>query len=63
MAWLSQQGVEYEGRDITQNRAWIEDLQKLGSQATPTTIVEGDGGKRTVIIGFRQAELKQALGL
>lgn len=56
MAWLSQHGIAFEERDITQNEEWIDELMALGASATPTTVIEWDN-QREVIIGFDQEKL------
>jgi hypothetical protein len=48
---------------LGRNRAWIQELIDLGSQGTPTTVVEGDDGAREVIVGFDRKRLAKALGL
>ena len=60
MAWLSQHGIAFEERDITQNQGWIDELMALGASATPTTVVEWDE-QREVIVGFDQAKLADLL--
>lgn len=56
MAWLSQHGIAFEERDITQNAGWLDELMALGASATPTTVIEWDN-QREVIVGFDQAKL------
>lgn len=65
MAWLSQKGVEFEDRDIRANPDFVQELVALRSQGTPTTVIrnEDEEGDPVVIIGFRQKELTEALGL
>lgn len=60
MAWLSQHGIAFEERDITQNQGWIDELMALGASATPTTVVEWDE-QREVIVGFDQPKLAELL--
>jgi hypothetical protein len=45
------------------DKAAMDELIKLGSRSTPTTVVETKGGDRQVIIGFHEAELRKLLGL
>ncbi|MBX5466759.1 MAG: glutaredoxin family protein [Firmicutes bacterium] len=61
-AWLAQQGIPFEERDIHQNPEWIQELVRLGSTGTPTTVI-GEGADRTVILGFHPQRLAQALEL
>lgn len=60
MAWLSQHGIAFEERDITQNEGWMDELLALGASATPTTVIEWDE-KREVIVGFDQGKLASLL--
>jgi len=60
--WLSQQGVAFEDRDIRAKPEWLQEIRVLGSQATPTTVVETEWG-REVVIGFDRALLSKLLGL
>lgn len=60
MAWLSQEGIAFEERDITKNEAWLDELMDLGASATPTTVVEWEG-HREVIIGFDKEKLSALL--
>ncbi len=60
MAWLSQHGIVFEERDITQNEQWMDELMALGASATPTTVIEWDD-QREVIVGFDQAKLTDLL--
>ena len=55
--------MEFEDRDIAKNRAWISELIEMGSQGTPTTVIEREDGEREVIIGFDRRRLAKALGL
>lgn len=60
MAWLSQHGIAFEERDITQKQGWMDELMALGASATPTTVVEWDE-QREVIVGFDQTKLAALL--
>lgn len=53
-------GIEFDERDITKNDAWLDELMELGSNATPTTVVEWDEG-REVITGFDKNKLTALL--
>ena len=61
-AWMREQGIAFEDRNIRDNAAWLRELIALGSQGTPTTLIEADG-ERQVIIGFDRARLSRALEL
>lgn len=62
-AWLSQQHVEFEERNIRHNVSYIDEVVALGSQATPTTVIEDDDGQQHVVIGFQIRSLKEHLKL
>ena len=56
MPWLSQHGIAFEERDMTQNEGWPNELVALGASATPTTVIEWDN-QREVVVGFDQEKL------
>jgi glutaredoxin len=57
-AFLDGLGVDYEERDVSQDRLACEELrQKYGSNSTPT-VVAGDN----VLVGFNPERLDQILG-
>lgn len=45
-------------KDITKDRAWVDELIRMGSRGTPTTVIDGK-----VIIGFDRKRIMEALGL
>jgi hypothetical protein len=55
--------VAFELRDLSVNRAYIDELIQLGSRSTPTTVIEQEGRAREILIGFHQAELRKVLGI
>jgi glutaredoxin len=59
-AWFRSEQVAFEDRDVTARQEWLEELVGLGSQGTPTTIVES-GGAREVVIGFDRGRLRTLL--
>jgi hypothetical protein len=59
---MREEGVAFEDRNIRENRDWLMELVDLGSQGTPTTVIESDG-LREVIIGFDRVRLRRALQL
>lgn len=59
-AWFESQGVAFEDRDVTADPRWLQELVALGSQSTPTTVVESDGS-REVVIGFDRTRLRALL--
>lgn len=59
-AWLREHGIEFEDRNIRQRSEWLDELVALGSQSTPTTVIDSDDG-RQVVIGYNRGRLTQAL--
>jgi arsenate reductase-like glutaredoxin family protein len=59
--WLAQEHVNFEERNIRENPAWVEEVIALGSQATPTTVIQLDSGEQQVIIGFHAGRLEKYL--
>lgn len=59
-AWMAEHGIEFEDRNIRQQPEWLDELVALGSQSTPTTVIEDNDGKQ-VVIGFNRGRLMQAL--
>jgi glutaredoxin len=60
-AWLAEEGIAFEERDIRQNRDWLGELGRLGARGTPTTVVSGEDGRERVVVGFDQRRLRQLL--
>jgi glutaredoxin-like protein NrdH len=61
---LNQCGINYDCVDVDQlepekRRTVLEKIKKLNPQCTFPTLVAGD----KVIIGFKEAEIKEALGI
>jgi glutaredoxin len=56
--FLSQQGVEFEDRNVSRDPAYLEEVRRLGYAGVPVTIV----GDRQ-ILGFDRAKIEAALGL
>jgi hypothetical protein len=46
-----------------EERAYMDELLKLGARSTPTTIIETEGGDRHIVIGFHEAELRKLLSI
>ncbi len=59
MEFLSQNGVEFTEKDIRQDLDAMQDMVRMGSQATPTTVIDGE----TIVIGFDRKKLSEELGL
>jgi glutaredoxin-like protein NrdH len=61
---LKQCRVDYDCVDVDtlgpdQRKTFLEEIQKLNPQCTFPTLVAGD----KVIVGFKKAEIKEALGI
>jgi len=57
-AWLKENGVEFEERNLSLNRDYIDDLLNAGARSTPVTFV-GD----EMVIGFDRERLSSLLNL
>lgn len=58
MEYLSQNGVEFTEKNIREDLDAMQEMVKMGSQATPTTTIDGD-----IIIGFDRDKLNEKLGI
>ncbi len=56
--FLSQKGIAYEERDVSQDEAAQGELQRLGYMTTPVTLIDGE-----VVVGFDRNRLAALLGL
>lgn len=61
---LKQCGIEYDCVDVDklepeEQRAVLEKIKKLNPQCSFPTLVAGD----KVVVGFKEAEIKQAVGV
>lgn len=56
MEFLSQNNIEYEDRDITQNDAWLNELVGMGYMATPVTVINGES-----VVGFDKFTLNKLI--
>jgi len=56
--FLSQQGIEFEERDVSQDEAALDELQQRGLMTTPVTLIDGEA-----VVGFDRAKLINLLGL
>ena len=56
--FLSQQGIEFEERDVSKDEAALTELQQRGLMTTPVTLIDGE-----VVVGFDRAKLVKLLGL
>lgn len=57
-AWLSQQGVDFEDRNIAEDQKAMGELQALNVYSTPATLIDDE-----LVIGFDQDKLRSLLGL
>jgi glutaredoxin len=55
--FLSQKGVNFIERDISQDENALTELKKLGIMTTPVTTIDGE-----MVVGFDQQKLEQLLG-
>ncbi|HEV2743830.1 MAG TPA: glutaredoxin domain-containing protein [Rubrobacter sp.] len=56
--FLAQKGVEFEEKNVREDSDSMQEMVRLGSQATPTTVIDGE-----VIIGFDLKRISASLGL
>jgi glutaredoxin len=52
--------VNYETRNISRNKEYLEELQSKGVFGTPATFIEGE---QQPVLGFQKNEIKHILGL
>ncbi|MFC7370554.1 glutaredoxin family protein [Fictibacillus iocasae] len=60
--WLKSNNIAFEERDIRQNPGYMDEVIKLGASATPVTLIETEG-KKEVVMGFQEEELKKILSV
>lgn len=58
MEYLSQNNVEFTEKNIRTDLDAMQDMVQMGSQATPTTVIDGE-----VIIGFERDKIREKLEL
>lgn len=56
MEYLSQKGVAFTEKNVSEDPQALEELFQLGSQGTPTILIDGD-----MIIGFNRARIDELL--
>ena len=56
--FLSQQGIEFEERDVSKDEAALDELQQRGLMTTPVTLIDADS-----VVGFDRTKLVKLLGL
>jgi glutaredoxin len=57
-AWLSENEIEFTEKNIAEDDSALKELQELGVQATPVTLVDGE-----LVVGFDRDRLASLLGL
>ncbi len=55
---LSQKGVAFIDKNIRDDPAALEELQRLGYRATPVTVIDGEA-----VVGFDRGKLMRLLEL
>jgi glutaredoxin len=56
--FLSQKGVPFTAKNIRENPAALAEFRRLGYQATPVTIIDGE-----IVVGFDRGKIERLLGL
>ena len=54
--YLSQEGIQFQEKDIAQDPSALADLKRLGFMTTPVMVIDG-----SVIVGFDADKIDQAL--
>ncbi len=54
--FLSQKGIEFIDRDITEDEQALAELGELGYMTTPLTVIDGE-----VVVGFDRKRLEELL--
>jgi glutaredoxin len=54
--FLSQKGIPFIERDVSQDEEALAELEALGVLTTPVTVMDGE-----IVIGFDRAKLEQLL--
>lgn len=60
--WLSENGIEFEERDIRKNEQYLREVINLGASSTPVTIIK-DEDHEEVILGFDPTKFAEILGI
>ena len=50
--------MKFTEKNIAENDEFLQELNGLGSQSTPTAVIDGE-----IIVGFNRTALKRKLGL
>jgi glutaredoxin len=54
--YLSQKGIKFQEKDVTQDSSALAELKKIGHMTTPVVVIKG-----VVIVGFDAAKIDLAL--
>lgn len=54
--FLSQKGIPFTERDVSQDEEALTELETLGVMTTPVTVIDGEA-----VIGFDRAKLERLL--
>ena len=56
--YLAEKGIEFEDRDITENEAFLKELEDMKIMSTPVIVIDGE-----TVVGFKKDRLDELLGL
>jgi glutaredoxin len=56
--FLTQHGIAFQGRNVAEDPAAMDELMQLGVATTPVTVIDGE-----IVVGFDQKRLAALLGL
>jgi glutaredoxin len=56
--FLAQKGVEFEEKNVRQDLDAMQEMVRMGSQATPRTVIDGK-----IIMGFDWKRISASLGI
>ena len=54
--FLSQKGIEFIERDVSQDENALRELEALGVMTTPVTVIDGE-----IVVGFDRPKLEELL--
>jgi glutaredoxin len=56
MEYLSQKGITFTEKNVSEDYQALDELYQLGSQGTPTILIDGE-----VVVGFNRAKIDALL--
>jgi len=56
MEYLSQKGVAFTEKNVSEDPKALDEMRQLGSQKTPTIVIDGN-----VVIGFNRSQIDDLL--